>query len=218
TSSNNGVCHFAQVQLNGADCVVVTWDDVVNTLWAAVGVNDTNYRNAQFVGFADGVIFVINVDYKHNIRQTAHVFDTTKAALQLFQIAGAYQGFFFGQLVESAVLSLGFQFAQALDGSADGFVVGQHAAQPAVVNVRHAATLGLLTHDFAGGTLGANKQNFVLAGSLLLDEAQCFFKHWQAFFQFDDVDLVARTKNVFAHFWVPVASLVAEVNASLQHV
>ncbi|CSI61075.1 Uncharacterised protein [Vibrio cholerae] len=34
-----------QVQLNSADRVVVTWDDVVYAVWARVSINNSKYWN-----------------------------------------------------------------------------------------------------------------------------------------------------------------------------
>src|SRR5690606_18593247 len=100
----------------------------------------------------------------------------------------------------------------------DGLVVGQHAAEPAVVDVRGTATGGFFSDDLAGGALGAYEQDLVLAGSQLLNEGQGLVEHRQGLFQVDDVNLVARAENVLAHFRVPVTGLVAEVHTGLQHI
>src|SRR5690554_1012262 len=87
-----------------------------------------------------------------------------------------------------------------------------------MINIGHATTLSLLTNDLAGRTLGAHKQDLVLASGFLLNETHGFVEQWQGFFQIDDMNFVARTKDVFAHLGVPVTGLVAKVDASLQHV
>ena len=161
---------------------------------------------------------MVNVDHEQSVWQTAHVLDTTQAAIQFFQITGAHQSFFLGQLGESTVLGLNFQITQTLDRGADGFVVGQHAAQPAMIDVRRTATCCFFSNDLASGTLGAHEQNLVFARSQFLNERQRVVEHWQGFFKVDDVDLVARAENVLAHFRVPVTGLVAEVHTGLQHI
>src|SRR5690606_26991944 len=167
TTTQHCIGHSAQIELYGTDGVIITGDDVVNAFRAAVSIDNADHRNAQLVGFADGDALVIDVDDEHGVRQTAHILDTTQAAIQFFQITGAHQGFFLGQLVESAVLGLGFQFTKAFDGRADGLVVGQHAAQPAMIDVRRATTCSFFANDLASGTLGADEQNLVLARSQL---------------------------------------------------
>ena len=161
---------------------------------------------------------MVNVDHEQSVRQTAHVLDTTQAAIQFFQITGTHQGFFLGQLGESTVLGLNFQLTQTLDRGADGFVVGQHAAQPAVIDERRATTSSFFANDLASGTLGADEQDLVLASSQLLNESLSFVEHRQGFFEVDDVNLVTRAENVLAHFRVPVTGLVAEVHTGLQHI
>ena len=116
--------------------------------------------------------------------------DAAQAALELLEVTAAHQGFL-GQLVEGAVLGLGFQVAQALDRLTD---VGEHAAQPAMVDVRHAATSGFLANDLAGGTLGADEQDLVLASGQALNEGQGLVEHRQGLFEVDDMDLVARAE------------------------
>ncbi|MNY14950.1 hypothetical protein D3C86_1481400 [compost metagenome] len=161
---------------------------------------------------------MVDVDHEQGIRQAAHVLDTAQAALQLLQIAGTHQRFFLGQLLEGAVLGLDFQVAQALDRGADGLEVGQHAAEPAVIDERHAATGRFFTNDLASGALGADEQDLVLASSQLLNEGQGLVEHRQGFFEVDDVNLVARAEDVLAHLRVPVTGLVAEVAAGFQHI
>src|SRR5690606_24659636 len=93
-----------------------------------------------------------------------------------------------------------------------------HAAEPAVIDVRRTATGSFFSHDLASGTLGAHEQDLVLAGSQLLNEGLSLVEHRQGLFQVDNVNLVARTENVLAHFRVPVTGLVAEVHTGLQHI
>src|SRR5690606_5878963 len=97
-TTDHGIGHGTHVQLDGADGVIVARDDVVNAFRAAVGINDADNRDTQLVGFGDGNALVVNVDNEHGVRQAAHVLDAAQAAIQFFQITGAHQGFFLGQL------------------------------------------------------------------------------------------------------------------------
>src|SRR5690606_12958019 len=98
TSTDHSISHGTHVQLDGANGVIVTWDDVVNAFRAAIGIDDTNNRDTQLVGFGDSNALVVNVDHEQSVRQTAHVLDTTQAAIQFFQITRTHQSFFLGQL------------------------------------------------------------------------------------------------------------------------
>ena len=51
-----------------------------------VGINDSKYRNTQVVCFFDSNVFVVSIDYKQSVRQTAHVFDTAQAVFQFLQL------------------------------------------------------------------------------------------------------------------------------------
>jgi hypothetical protein len=72
-------------------------------------------------------------------------------------------------------------------------------------------------HDFTRGTLGADKQHGTFVGGQFAHEFQRILEHRQAFFQVDDVDLVAVTEDVWCHLRVPETGLVAEVNTGLEH-
>jgi hypothetical protein len=63
-----------------------------------------------------------------------------------------------------------FQILEALDGQLQRLEVGHHAAQPAVIDVGHAATLGFLGDDLARLALGADEQDGALLGRHLADE------------------------------------------------
>src|SRR5690606_2344879 len=133
--------------LDSTDGVVVTRDNVVDTVRVGDGIHDTNNRNTQLVGFLNGNALVINVDYEQHVRQAAHVFDTTDRTLQLLHFTGTHQSFFYGQLLKSTVGALTFQNTQTFDGLTDGFVVGQHTTYPPVRYERHASTHRLLFYD-----------------------------------------------------------------------
>ena len=125
---------------------------------------------------------------------------------------------FLVRLVEGAVGLLCLQIAQALDRGADGLVVGEHAAQPAMADIGHAGALSLLLDDLARGTLGADKQDLVLVSCEPLDQVQRFIEGGNSVLEVDDVDLVAGTKDVLVHLGIPVTGLVAKVCACLQQV
>ena len=161
---------------------------------------------------------MLNVDHEQSVRQTTHVLDTAQRALQLLQLTAAHQRFFLGQLFKSTIFTLGFQITQTTYRLTDSLVVGQHTAQPAVINERHAATQSLLANVLAGSALGANEHNLVLAFSQLLDEIQSIIECRQRVLKVDDVNLVTSTKDVLTHLWVPVTGLVAKVYTSLQHI
>jgi len=90
---------------------------------------------------------------------------------------------------------LGFHVLQTLDRCLDGFEIGQHATKPALIDIGHAGTLGLLGHGVARLALGAHHQNGATVGGQLAHELGCLLKQGQCFFQVDDVNFVAMTKD-----------------------
>ena len=79
-----------------------------------------------------------------------------------------------------------------------------------------AALFGFLGDRFLGLALGADKQDGLPLCGKIADEAAGFTEHLQGLLQVNDVNSVALPENVFLHFGVPTARLVAEMNAGLQ--
>ena len=106
---------------------------------------------------------------------------------------------------------------QPLDGLADGLEVGEHAAQPALVDERLAGAGGFALHRFAGGTLRAYEKHGAAIGNDALDEVRSFRVQGLRLFEVDDVDLVAFAKDEMGHLRVPEAGLMSEMDTRFQH-
>ena len=163
-------------------------------------------------------MFVVSIDYKQSVRQTAHVFDTAQAVFQFLQLTSAHQRFFLGQLFESTVLRLSFQVFQTFDGLTNGFPVSQHTAQPAMVHEELVAAQSSVFHRFACSAFSTNEKDFTFTSRDLVQFSQSFVEHRYSFLKVDDVNFVTRTEDERLHFRVPVTGLVTEVNTSLEHV
>ena len=203
---------------NRANRVVIARYDVINAGGVAVCIDNADHRNAELARFGDGDFFMIDIDHKNDVRQTAHVLDAAKAPLKLLKVAGARQAFFLGQLVERAIACLGLQFAQSANRLADGLVVRQHAAEPALVDIGHAATLSMFLDNLAGTALGANEHHLVAPRRHATDVADRIVQCRQRLLKVDDMDIVAGTENVFAHFRIPVTGLMPEMDACFKQV
>ena len=86
-----------------------------------------------------------------------------------------------------------------------------------MVDVRHPGALRLLGDDVAGLALGADEQHRAAVRGELPDELHRLVVLLERALEIDDVDLVALAEDVLGHLRVPVAGLVAEVDAGLQH-
>ena len=161
---------------------------------------------------------MVHIDHKNRIRQTTHILDSADRPLKLFQLTREIQGFFLGDLLKRAIGHFDLKLFQALDGLANGLPVGQHAAQPTVVNIGLTGALGLVFDDLRSRALGANKQHLVLALRHAAHNGNCLVQCRHCQFKVDDMNLVACTKNKGCHFGVPVPSLVTEVSACFQQI
>src|SRR3569832_1551688 len=215
TAFQRRIGHAAGVQANRARRVIVAGDDVVHAFRAVVGVDHADHRNAQLLGLDHGALLVADVDDEQRVGQAAHFTDAAQAAVQLVDFALDGEDFLLRQTARFG--QRGFQFVQAFDGLLDRLEVRQHAAEPAVVDVRHAGALRFFAHDVACGALGADEQHVALVGGQLAHEFLRLLEHRQRFFQVNDMDLVAMTENERGHLGVPEAGLVAEMDTGLQH-
>ena len=125
--------------------------------------------------------------------------------------------FLLGHALERAVLGRLLHVLQALDRALDRLEVGQHAAEPALVDIGHAGTRGFLGDDLARLALGADEQDGAAVGRELADELRRVLVLDQRLLEVDDVDLVAVAEDERGHLGIPEARLVAEMDAGFQH-
>ena len=205
------------VQIDGADRVIVTRDDIFNTLERVVGIDDTNDRDTQLAGFLDGDFFITDIDHEHGVGDAAHVLDTAQAALQFFPLTGQHQRFLLADAIIGSVLRHGLEFFEPFDGLPDSLVISEHAAQPAVIDEGHAAAHSVFHDGCLGRSLGTNKQHGATIGHHAADIVHRIREQRHGLFEVDDVDLATLAKDEGGHLRIPVTGLVAKVHASLQH-
>src|SRR5690606_32090617 len=94
--------------------------------------------------------------------------------------------------------------------------VREQPAQPALVDERHAAALGLGRQDLLRLLLGADEQDRAVALGDALEEVESLLALDQGLLQVDDEDPVAFREDVAPHLRVGALRLVAEVDAGLE--
>ena len=94
--------------------------------------------------------------------------------------------------------------------------VGQQAAEPAVVHVRHADALRLLLDGVLRLLLRADEEHGAAPLGDVAHELVRLLEQLERLLQVDDVDAAALGEDVAAHLRVPAPGLVAEVDAGLQ--
>ena len=97
-----------------------------------------------------------------------------------------------------------------------GGEVGEHTAQPALVHVRHAHSLGLLGHGGLRLLLGAHEEDVPTTGDDLLDKVIGGVNAVHRLLKVDNVDAVALGEDEALHLRVPAAGLVPEVDTALE--
>ena len=106
---------------------------------------------------------------------------------------------------------------QLAHATGDGLEVREHAAEPALVHVRHAAGDGELGHRVLGLLLRADEHDRPAAGDEVADEGVGGVDALQRLVQVDDVDAVALAEDETLHLRVPATGLMAEVDSGLEH-
>ena len=105
---------------------------------------------------------------------------------------------------------------QALDPLADRLEVGEQAAEPTPVDVRHLATLRPLLDRVTGLLLGPDEEDHPALRRHLRDELGRLLQQLLGLEEIDDVDPLPLSIDEAAHAWVPSPRLVTEVNPGLQ--
>ena len=108
------------------------------------------------------------------------------------------------------------EFFQAFDAGLDGLEVRQHATEPALRDVEHAAPLRHFDNDGPSLLLRTHEED----GLPFLDgRAHGFVRDFdltERFLQIDDVDIVTLGEYELFHLRVPASGLVTEVNAGVK--
>ena len=105
---------------------------------------------------------------------------------------------------------------QLLDGIGNGLPVGEHAAEPAGIDVILGRTLGGIGDLLLRGALGADEQNAAALGNSLRHSQQRLVQQWHGLREVDDVNAIARAVDVQLHLGIPAVLLVAEMDACFQ--
>ncbi|MBV6416709.1 MAG: hypothetical protein CMLOHMNK_01324 [Steroidobacteraceae bacterium] len=165
----------------------------------------------------DRDVLVADIDHEQRVGQRFHRLDAAEAALELFHFAAQLRRFLLAALVEQAALAHFVEIGEPLDGLADRLEVGQHAAEPALVDERHRAAQGFRLHGIARGALGADEQHGAAVGDHALHEVRRLLVEGLRLLEVDDVDAIALTEDERGHLRVPEAGLVSEMDARFQH-
>ena len=213
----DGVGDHAGQQADGADGVVVARDREVDQVGVAVGVEDADDRDPQLAGLLDGEVLLVGVDDPDGGRRAAHLADAAERLVELVALAAHLQQLLLGAAAAGDVVEVDLvELLEAVDPLVHGLEVGEHAAQPALVDVGHPDAGRLLGDGLLGLLLGADEHHGAALGDGLLDEGVGAVDVGQRLLQVDDVDAVALGHDEALHLRVPATGLVPEVDAALE--
>ena len=139
-----------------------------------------------------------------------------KDVAQVLHLLDELGDFLLGQPLEVAARLPGLELVEQGDALLDGDEVGEHAAQPAAVDVGLAGAGGLLGDRLLGLLLGPDEEHAVAAGDGVAGGLEGEVQPLHGLGEVDDVDPVALREDERAHLGIPAAGLVAEMDAGLQ--
>ena len=166
-----GIGDRLAIEADGAAGVVIARNREGDALRVRVRIEDGDDRDAEHVGFLDRQLFLVGIDDEHDVRQAAHVADAAQRLLELVALAGQLEDFLLGE-AGGVARQLLLKALEALDRVGDGLPVGQHAAEPAVVDEMLARNLRRFRDRVLRLALGADEQHLAAAGGGLLDEVE----------------------------------------------
>ena len=165
------------------------------------------------MSFGNSDFFFLGIDDENSSRQSLHVFDAAQVLFQLFQFSLHKDNFLLRILVSGAFFKHLFQFFQTVDTGLDGAEIGEHAAEPAFVDIELIAAGSFFLHGILSLLLGTYEENGFAFSCYITDESICFFYFLHGLLQIDDVDTVAFGENEPSHLRVPATGLMTKMNA-----
>jgi len=152
-----------------------------------------------------------------NSSAALHVGDALEGLVQLQLLAHQPGALLLGQVrVRFLAGEQLVQLLVAVDAFSNGAEVREHSAQPALVDVRHAAAGGLFHHRVLRLPLRADEEQVLARRREVGDEFRGFLELLERLLQVDDVDPIALAEDELLHLRVPALGLVTEVDASLE--
>jgi len=178
----------------------------------AVGIDHRHDRNAESVGLFDRQLLLYDINHEDHVGQAAHLADAAKRALQLVALTRQHQDLLFGEALnipaETAV-----HFLETLDAARNRLPVGQHAAQPTMVDVILTAAGRSLGDILRRGLLCSNEQHATAACHRVANRPERTLEHWNGLLQVQDMNLVPDPEDVRCHARIPAPRVVTKMNA-----
>ena len=210
---DDGVDELLEDDPDGADRIVVSGDGVVHDIWVGVGVDEGHDWDFQAAGFGNSDVLTGGVNDDQSVWQSVHGANATKVALELHPFAVEASEFLFGHGLELGLFLDFLEVIEAGNAFADGFHVGEHATEPAVIDVELSAGFCCFTNGFLGLAFATDEEDLLLLAGQFTEELGSDVDLFDGFLDIEDVDLVPGFQDERLHLGVPTAGLVAEVDS-----
>ena len=205
-------------QANGAQSVIIARNDPVHQIGIAIGVHDATtgmpMRRASFTAIASALESITNMASGSVVMFSM----PRKILVQVLHFAVQPRALLSSRAAPCGRLRswLSAVFRRLMDFCSVAQLVSV-PPKPAVIHVEHArsACASSAMASCAWRLVPTNRTVLALRGEFA-DKAAGFAEHLQGLLQIDDVNAVAFAENIFLHFRIPAARLVAEVNSGLQ--
>src|SRR5829696_5435892 len=208
------------IERDGAPGVVVRRHREGDPIRVRVRVDDRRDRDAEALGLLDRELLLVGVDHEQKVGGAAHVLDAAERLVELLLLAGEHQPLLLGEAAARTGRAAGterlVELAQPRDRGRDRLPVGQHAAEPARVDVVLRRALGRIGDRVRSLAFRADEQHPPALRDRVAHRLEGAVEHRHRLGEVDDVDVVAGAEDVLRHLRVPAVGLVTKVSASLK--
>ena len=203
-------------QSDRTDRSVVAWNRILYQIGICVRVRDRDDGNTQTLRLANRAHLALHVDDEHRPREAGHVLHARQILVELDPLTIQKKSLLFRIELEGALFLSPFQLLEPADLFPDGLEVREHATKPTLGDIECSALLRFLLDDRSELPFGAHEQDFFARKNDLVHGCFCGDQPVERFTQINDVNPVALREDEFLHLRIPTASLVSEMDASLE--
>ena len=154
----------AAEQPDGADGVVVGGDDVVEQVRVDVGVTGADDRDLELARLGHRDVLAVRVDDEQRAGQALHLRMPPSVRWSRVISSVSCEASFLVSRSKSPFCLACLELVEQAEALADGHEVGEHAAQPALVDVGHLGARRLFGDRLLRLLLGADEQDRVALG------------------------------------------------------
>ena len=165
------------------------------------------------MSFCNSDFFFLGVNDENCSRKTFHIFNAAKVLFELFKFALHQDNFLLRILSSGAFFKHLFQFFQTCNTGLDCAEVGQHAAEPAFIDIELVAACSFFLYRVLSLFLCSYEENRFALCCNIANESISFFNFLYSLLQVDNVDSVAFCEDESCHLRIPTTGLMTKMNA-----